>query len=91
MKTLSTKSEKAEEKKTSLLSPLQKALLELLVRSRVGEDALVGTMLMLKDSIPDQEEMLLYLWDNRPTPEEIDKKLVEIVLCRPKCQRSGKR
>lgn len=35
-----------EEKKT-LLSPLQKALLEL-------------------------EEMLLYIWDNKPTPEQID-------------------
>lgn len=60
-----------EEKKT-LLSPLQKALLELLVRQGVVEDALVGTMLLLKESIPMQEEMLLYIWDNKPTPEQID-------------------
>ena len=84
MKTSSTKSEKAEGKKTSLLSPLQKALLELLVRCNVEGDQLVGTMLMLKDSIPEQEEMLLYLWDNKPTPEEVDKKLVEIVKRRAK-------
>lgn len=51
----------SEEKKT-LLSPLQKALLELLVRQGVVEDALVGTMLLLKDSIPMQEEMLLYIY-----------------------------
>ena len=64
------------------LSKVQKMLLVLLTKLGVGEDALVGTMLVLKDSVPEQEEMLLYLWDNKPSPEEIDKKLVEMVLRR---------
>lgn len=67
----------------SYLSKTQKILFVLLVQSGVEEDALVGTMLLLKDSIEEQEEMLLYLWDNKPTPEEIDKKLVEIIERRP--------
>jgi len=75
--------------KKSILSELQHALCDLLIMQGVSENALVGTMLMLKDSIPDQEEMLLYLWYEKPTPEEIDKKLVEIVMRRPKSQRSG--
>ena len=64
------------------LSKTQKMLYVLLAKCEVGEDALVGTMLVLKDSVEEQEEMLLYLWDNKPTPEEIDKKLVEMVLRR---------
>lgn len=36
-------------------------------------------MLLLKDSIQDQEEMILYLWDERPNPQQIFDKLVEIV------------
>ena len=48
----------------------------------VSGDALVGTMLILKDSVPMQEEMLLWLWDNRPSPDEIEKKLVDMVLAR---------
>lgn len=75
--------------KKSILSELQHALCDLLIMQGVSENALVGTMLMLKDSIPDQEEMLLYLLYEKPTPEEIDKKLVEIVMRRPKSQRSG--
>ena len=72
------KSEKLTQKH-SCLSSLQKALLELLRLSKVRGDALVGNMLMLKDSVQEQEEMILFIWDNRPIPEEIDKKLVEIV------------
>ena len=91
MKITSTKSEVSKVGKVSCLSELQRALVDLLIMLGVEEDARVGTMLMLKDSIPDQEEMLLYLWDNKPTPEQVHKKLVEIVLRRPKEQRSGKR
>jgi hypothetical protein len=47
-------------------------------------------MLLLKDTIEDMDEMILYIWDNRPTPEEIDKKLVDIVSRRPLSQRAGK-
>lgn len=69
-------------KKESVLTPLQGVLADLLIMLGVEENALVGTMLLLKDSEREMEEMLLYLWGNRPTPEEIDKKLVEIVLAR---------
>ena len=65
--------------KTSILTQLQEALADLLISSGVEEDALVGTMLVLKNSVQEQEEMLLYIWDNKPTPDEIDKKLVDIV------------
>ena len=82
MKTLSTKSEEREVAKTSLLSPLQNALIELLVRSGVEGDELVGTILVLKDSIPEQEEMLLYLWDNKPNPTQVYHKLVAMVKAR---------
>lgn len=81
MKTLSMKSGK-KEANTSLLSPLQKALIELLVKSGVVGDELVGTMLMLKDSVQEQEEMLLYLWDNKPTPEQVIYKLELMVKAR---------
>lgn len=69
--------------KSSKLTPLQSALVELLITAGVEEDALVGNMLVLKDSVEEQEEMLLYIWNNKPTPEEINKKLVEIVERRP--------
>ena len=72
----------AEEKKNSVLTPLQATLVDLLIMLGVSGDALVGTMLILKDSVPMQEEMLLWLWDNRPSPDEIDKKLVDMVLAR---------
>ncbi|MBR3432357.1 MAG: hypothetical protein IKH05_02280 [Bacteroidaceae bacterium] len=79
MKTTLKNSEENMNVKTSCLSELQNALADLLIMSGVEEDALVGTMLLLKDSVKEQEEILLYLWDNKPTPEEIDKKLVEMV------------
>ena len=72
----------AEEKKNSVLTPLQATLVDLLIMLGVSGDALVGTMLILKDSVPMQEEMLLWLWDNRPSPDEIEKKLVDMVLAR---------
>lgn len=74
----------------SLLTELEYALFKLLIMQGVPEDALVGTMLLLKDSIPDQEEMILYLWYNNPTPEEINEKLIEIVMRRPLSQRCGR-
>ena len=73
-----------------LSSEEQKALYLLLLESGVQGDALIGNMLLLKDTIEDMDEMILYIWDNRPTPEEIDKKMVEIVSRRPLSQRAGK-
>ena len=73
-----------------LSSEEQKVLFLLLLDSGVQGDALVGNMLLLKDTEEDMREMILYIWDNRPTPEEIDNKLVEIVMRRPLSQRCGK-
>ena len=82
MKTISTTSEEKKSSKDSCLSDLQEALLELLMMCKVEEDELVGTMLVLKDSVPEQEEMLLYLWDNKPTPEQVIYKLELMVKAR---------
>lgn len=75
--------------KKSFLTELQQALSDLLIMQGVQENALIGTMLLLKDSIHDQEELLLYLWYNNPTPVEINEKLIEIVMRRPLSQRCG--
>ena len=63
----------------SYLSDEQKVLYLLLIESGVAEDELVGTMLLLKDSKEDRGEMILYLWDERPNPQQVFDKLVEIV------------
>lgn len=63
----------------SYLSDEQKVLYLLLIESGVAEDELVGTMLLLKDSEEDRGEMILYLWDERPNPQQVFDKLVEIV------------
>ena len=76
--------------KKSVLTELQRALSDLLIMQGVQGNALIGTMLLLKDSIPDQEEMILYLWYNNPTPEEINEKLIEIVMRRPLSLRCGR-
>jgi hypothetical protein len=76
-------------KKKYVLTELQRALSDLLIMQGVQGNALVGTMLLLKESVPDQEEMILYLWYNNPTPEEINEKLIEIVMRRPLSQRMG--
>ena len=68
----------------SSLSKEQKILLVLLKQSGVEEDALVGTMLLLKDSQQEMDDMILYIWDNEPTPEQIDEHLEQIVLARTK-------
>ena len=82
MKTSSMDLERTTETKTSYQSQLQKVLMHLLIQSGVEEDEFVGTMLMLKDSVQEQEEMLLYLWDNNPTPQQIFDKLVAMVKAR---------
>ncbi|MBR4388583.1 MAG: hypothetical protein IKT00_05330 [Prevotella sp.] len=82
MKTLSTKLEESTNGKGSCLSELQNVLADMLILLGVEEDELVGTMLVLKDSVPEQEEMLLYLWDNKPNPTQIYNKLVSMVKAR---------
>ena len=55
----------------------------MLTNSGMGEDGIVGTMLVTKDNVAEQEEMFLYLYDNHPTPKEITKYLIEMVHSRP--------
>ena len=79
MKNISTNSEANINAKASSLSEIENALADLLIMSGVEEDELVGTMLTLKQSVSEQEEMLLYLWDNHPNPQQIFNKLISIV------------
>ena len=65
----------------------QRVLLQLLTNSGVGEDALVGTFLLLKDSEEEMGEMCLYLYDNNPTPKEITNYLTMMVRRRAKTRR----
>ena len=74
----------------SSLSEEGKLLYLLLIESKVPEDQLVGTMLLLKDTEEDMRKMILYIWHNEPTAEEINNLLVKIIKQRPKSQRSGK-
>ena len=67
---------------SSHLTELQKGLIDLLRILKVEEDTLVGTILALKDSVMEQEEMFLYLYHNRPSEGEIIDKVEEIVLRR---------
>ena len=60
MKNLSTDSEVKMDSVISRLSKEQKTLLLLLKKSNVGEDALIGTFLLLKDNQELMEEMILF-------------------------------
>lgn len=79
MKTSSITLEEVFQGLPSYLSEEQKLLLLLLRESKVEEDALVGTFLLLKDNQQEMDEMIIYIWDNGPTPQEIDAYLVEII------------
>jgi hypothetical protein len=79
MKNLSTDSEVKMDSVISRLSKEQKTLLLLLKKSNVGEDALIGTFLLLKDNQELMEEMILFIWDNKPSPEEINDLLIKMM------------
>ena len=79
MKILSTTSEIKMDSVISRLSKEQKALLLLLKMSNVGEDALIGTFLLLKDNQDLMDEMILFIWDNKPTPEQINNLLIQMM------------
>ena len=79
MKNLSTDSEVKMDSVISRLSKEQKILLLLLKKSNVGEDALIGTFLLLKDNQELMEEMILFIWDNKPSPEEINDLLIKMM------------
>ena len=61
------------------MTELQEAIIELLRSLGHGEDAVVGTILLTKDNVEEQEELLLYLYDNRPTPKEITNYIIQMV------------
>ena len=63
----------------SYLSMEQKVLLLLLRKSSVEEDALIGTFLLLKDKPELMDEMIIYIWDNNPTPRQINDLLIEMM------------
>ena len=63
----------------SNLSKEQKTLLLLLHKSNVTEDALIGTFLLLKDNQELMDEMIIYIWDNNPTPMQINDLLIEMM------------
>ena len=67
------------------LSELDKALIDLLKRSGVDEDGMVGTMLLLIRCAKEEEkeDWALWLYDNHPTPKQITEKLINWV--RDKC------
>lgn len=60
----------------SRLSELQKHFLNLLAQLGVEGDALAGTFLLMKDDTVGMEEMLLWMYDNHPTPTEINESLI---------------
>ena len=68
-----------EKARPPLLTELQEAIIDLLRSLGCGEDAVVGTILLTKDNVEEQEELLLYLYDNRPTPTEITNYLIQMV------------
>ena len=79
MKTISETLEKDYPWLPSFLSEEQKVLFLLLIESKVGEDAIVGTMLLLKDNQELMEEMILYIWNNKPTPKQINDLLIQMM------------
>lgn len=79
MKNSSIGSEEKMDNAISRLSKEQKTLLLLLKRSSVEEDALIGTFLLLKDKPELMDEMIIYIWDNNPTPRQINDLLIEMM------------
>ena len=77
MKTLSTILD--EVFPDSSLSEEQKVLTLLLKESSVEEDALIGTMLLLKDNQKLMDEMILYIWYENPSPKQINDRLITMV------------
>ena len=63
------------------LSELDKALIDLLGRSGIDEDSMVGTMLLLirRATEEEKEDWALWLYDSHPTPKEITERLINWV------------
>lgn len=69
------------ERKISGLSELQHVLITLLAKSNVEGDALIGTVLILKEyaTVEETEEWVLWLYHEKPTPEEVNEELIRFV------------
>ena len=60
------------------LSETGKALIGSLKLLKVKKDLVVGLMLMLDGNEELMEDMLIWVYDNRPTEDEIAEKMVDI-------------
>lgn len=60
----------------SNLSELQKTYIYFLEKSKIEVDGFVGAFLLLKDDIPAMEEMVLWMYEENPTPKEINQALI---------------
>ena len=60
------------------LSETGKALIGSLKLLKVKKDLVVGLMLMLDGNEELMEDMLIWVYDNRPTEDEIVEKMVDI-------------
>ena len=53
------------------LSEIQEVCIQLLKESGESQTEIIGTMLMLKDDREAQGELAIWLYDNRPTRQEV--------------------
>lgn len=53
------------------LSEIQEVCIQLLKESGASQTEIIGTMLMLKDDREAQGELAIWLYDNRPTRQEV--------------------
>ena len=60
----------------------QRHFLHMLVLLGVEGDAKVGTFLLMKDNQEEMEDFFLWMYDNRPNPDQICKHLCEVVSSR---------
>ena len=73
---------KTEDYVLERLPELHKHFINLLEELGAGPNQTCGTYLMMKDNQEEMEDFLVWMYDNRPTPEEMHKRLVEIVEAR---------
>ena len=60
------------------LTETEQLLIDGLTLFKVDKDMIVGIILMLQDNEEGMEELMRYMADNRPTPNEISLKALEI-------------
>lgn len=73
---------KSEGSALDKLPESHKHFINLLFMLGAGPNQTCGTYLLMKDNQEEMEDFFLWMYDNRPTPEEMHKHLVEIVKAR---------